>query len=34
MDEGQTIWAFPPFFIFCSASVQQGITPFNGNSIG
>ena len=34
VEEGHTIWAFPPFFIFCSASVQQGTTPFSGNSAG
>ena len=28
VEEGHTIWAFPPFFIFCSASVQQGLDAY------
>src|SRR5262249_7652043 len=34
MSEGQVSLYLPPTFISCSANVQQGITPFNGNSAG
>jgi hypothetical protein len=31
---GHTSLALPPGFIFCTPSVQHGITPESGNSIG
>src|SRR6266581_3323823 len=34
IEDGHTTCAFSPFFIFCSASVQQGTTPFSPNSAG
>ncbi len=32
--DGHTMRALPPTFIVCTASVQQGITPFSGKVAG
>jgi len=34
IDGGQVSLALPPGFIFCTPSVQHGITPLSGNSVG